>query len=241
MTPDPPSISGLLVLDKPRTFTSMDACAVIRARFRRGGAPKSMKVAHGGTLDPLATGVLVMLVGRQATRLSDTIMAGEKRYLAEVDLAHVSNTDDYEGLVEKIETAEPPTHAQIEQTLKNFIGDVLQAPPAHSAVWIGGRRAYELAREGADPKMAQRTITIHSIAITRYEWPILELDVRCAKGVYIRSLARDLGAALGVGGMLSNLRRTRVGEFTIENAVTLDSLPDVLTQAELLPVPTPSV
>jgi tRNA pseudouridine55 synthase len=215
----------------------MDACAVIRARFRRGGAPKSMKVGHGGTLDPLATGVLVILVGRQATRLSDTIMAGEKRYIAEVDLAHVSNTDDYEGLIEKIEIAQPPTRAQIEEELTNFVGDIQQAPPAHSAVWIGGKRAYELARAGADPQMGLRSITIHSIDITRYEWPLLELDVRCAKGVYIRSLARDLGAALRVGGMLSNLRRTQVGTFTIDRARTLESLPDAMTQADLLALP----
>jgi len=230
-----PSPSGLLVIDKPEGLTSMDVCRRVRARLRRGGAPKGVKVGHGGTLDPLATGVLVVLVGG-ATKMCDRIMAGEKRYLADVDLSAFSTTDDAEGERTEVRVERAPTREAVEAAGARFVGAITQVPPAYSAIKVGGRRAYRMARAGEVPEMEPRPVTIHAIDLLGYEWPHALLDVRCAKGVYIRSLARDLGRALGTGGVLAGLRRTAVGEFTIDRAVPLDALADPLTAADLIPL-----
>lgn len=236
---DAPTPAGLLVIDKPIGKTSMQVCANIRARLRAGGAPKRIKVGHAGTLDPLATGVLVVLVGK-ATRLQDRVMAGQKRYTARIDLANVSRTDDREGPVTPV-ACQPVMLAEIEAALPAFVGTIMQRPPAYSAMKIEGRRAYDLARKSeteADlPVLAPRPITIDSIDITAYAWPMLTLDIACAKGTYIRSLARDLGASLHTGGMLDALVRTRVGRFDISAARQLDALPRQMTQHDLLPIP----
>ncbi|HRQ72578.1 MAG TPA: tRNA pseudouridine(55) synthase TruB [Phycisphaerales bacterium] len=233
----PPPPAGLLVIDKSRGPTSTSVCRLVKARLRRGGAPRTVKVGHGGTLDPLASGVLVVLVGRAATRLCDTIMAGEKRYTAHVDLSHRSTTDDGEGELTEISVLRPPTRDEIEAVCSRFVGRIMQTPPAHSAMMVGGRRAYDMARRGEDPGLRARPVTIHSIDVVEYEWPRLVIDVRCGKGVYIRSLARDIGLALGPGAMLADLRRTAVGEFTIDRAAPLDALPEVIGQDDLIPVP----
>ncbi|HED54145.1 MAG TPA: tRNA pseudouridine(55) synthase TruB [Phycisphaerales bacterium] len=239
MTSEHPSPIGLLVIDKPLHKTSMHVCANVRARLRRGGSPKRIKVGHGGTLDPLATGVLVILIGK-ATKLQDRIMVGQKRYLAGIDLAHTSRTDDREGPIEPIE-CDPVSESSIRAVLPDFIGTIMQRPPAFSAMKIEGRRAYHLARNaehaGDMPSLKPRPVRIDTIDIVSYEWPILTLDISCGKGTYIRSLARDLGRTLGAGGMLSSLVRTSVGPFSIEDARTLDDLPESLTQHDLLPIP----
>jgi tRNA pseudouridine55 synthase len=228
---------GLLVIDKPLGVSSMSVCRVIKAKLRRGGAPKNTKVGHGGTLDPLATGVVVVLIGREATRLCDQVMAGEKRYVAEVDLAHRSTTDDREGELTEICVIRAPSRDEVQGACSRFIGTIAQAPPAHSAIWIDGERAYKLARAGEAPEMKPRPVTIHTIEILEYTFPRLVLDIRCGKGTYIRSLARDLGVAMGTGGMLAGLRRTAVGEFTIDRAQTLDEVPEPLLAEHLLPLP----
>ncbi len=230
------SPNGLIVIDKPAGPTSMAICAGIRARLRRGGAPKRVRVGHGGTLDPFATGVLVVMVGK-ATRLCDRVMAGEKEYVAEADLAATSATDDPEGARTPVPIARIPTEADVRRAASGFHGRIMQKPPAYSAIKVGGRRAYDLARAGRPPELPARPVVVHEIAIEAYHWPILKLRVRCGKGVYIRSLARDLGAALGCGGMLTSLRRTRVGPFTIDQARPPGSLPDPLREEHLLPVP----
>jgi tRNA pseudouridine55 synthase len=234
------SPSGLLVVDKPLGRTSMDVCRVVRARLRAGGAApaggaKRIRVGHGGTLDPLATGVLVVLVGR-ATKLCDQVMAGAKRYRAEIDLAAFTPSDDAETPRQEVEVARLPTLEQVQAAVATFVGDIEQAPPAHSAVWVEGRRAYSLARTGEAPVLEPRRVRIDAIDILDYTFPLLTLDIRCGKGVYIRSLARDLGQRLHVGGTLTALRRTAVGPWTIEKARTLDQLPDPMTGADLLPV-----
>jgi tRNA pseudouridine55 synthase len=230
-------LDGVLAVDKPPGPTSMRVCAAVRARLRRGGAPKRVKVGHGGTLDPLATGVLVVLIGA-ATRRQAQVMAGGKRYLAEIDLAHRSPTDDAEGPIETI-ACEPVSREQTDRSLRAFVGDIMQHPPAFSAVKIEGRRAYSLAREGpAEPIIPRaRQVRIDSVEILAFAWPIVTVEILCGKGTYIRSIARDLGAALGTGGMLRALRRTAVGPWTIERCVRLDELPDTLTQADLSPWP----
>lgn len=229
----PATPSGLLIMDKAYRLSSMSICRVVRARLVRGGAPKRIKVGHGGTLDPLASGVLVVLVGK-ATKLCDRIMAGEKRYLADVDLSRISTTDDKEGQISEISVLREPTREEVEAVLGRFVGTIQQRPPAHSAIWIEGKRAYQMARKGQEVEMAARPVVVRSIDLVGYAWPIARIDVRCGKGTYIRSLARDIGRELCGGGMLADLRRTAVGPFTIDRARTLEELPPALGQADLL-------
>ncbi len=229
-------IAGVMLIDKPVGPTSMKVCTLVRAKLVGAGAPKRIKVGHGGTLDPLASGLIVVLVG-PATKLCDEIMAGEKGYLARIDLAHTSPTDDLESEPVPAAIGEPLAREQIDAALPSFTGRIMQAPPAHSAMKVGGKRAYELARAGKLDRLEPRPVEIHELAIAGFDWPMLDLDIRCGKGTYIRSLARDLGRALGVGGMLAALRRTRVGRFAVENARPLDDLPRTLTQADLAVIP----
>ncbi|OAB62517.1 hypothetical protein AY599_17050 [Leptolyngbya valderiana BDU 20041] len=234
-TTEPPPLRGLLIVDKPVGPSSMAVCARVRAALRRGGAPKRVKVGHGGTLDPLASGVLVVLCGK-ATPMCDRVMAGRKRYLACIDLSAFSTTDDREGERTEVTVSQPPSEQAVRDAASSFVGQTLQRPPAFSAMKVGGRRAYELARKGQTVALEPRPIEIDAIDLRSYRWPFVELDVRCGKGVYIRSLARDLGEALGTGGSLAALRRTAVGRFTIDRTVAMDDLPASLTQADLLPV-----
>lgn len=223
-------------------MTSMDVCRRIRART--GGA----KVGHAGTLDPLASGVLVVCFGK-ATKAIDVLMAGEKRYTADINLAAFSTTDDLEGEQTPVAIATPPTIEQVQAACAQFVGVIQQRPPVYSAVHVDGQRAYKTARraekQGAEA-LAQverppaRPVTIHDIAILEYDWPLLRLDIRCAKGTYIRSLARDLGESLATGGMLSALVRTGVGEFTLSDAIPLANLPDPLQPSHLREIPAAS-
>lgn len=236
---DQPTPAGILIIDKPLHKTSMDVCANIRWRLRKAGAPKRIKVGHGGTLDPLATGVLVVLVGK-ATKLQDRVMVGQKIYEARVNLAHTSRTDDREGPIEPVDCS-PVSLEQVKAQIPNFVGTIMQRPPAYSAMKVGGKRAYAIARKAEDesqmPKLEARPIHIDDISITNYDWPLLDLTITCAKGTYIRSLARDIGTALNTGGMLDSLRRTRVGAFDISQSISLDDLPEAMTQGDLLPIP----
>lgn len=231
--------TGILLIDKQRGFTSMDVCAIIRSRFRRAGPhiPKRLKVGHAGTLDPLATGLLVVLVGK-ATRLCETFMASTKTYEAAIDLSHTSTTDDAEGVLTPVAPTTIPTLDNLQRVAAaSFTGVIMQRPPAFSAISVGGRRAYDLARANKPLDLAERPVRIDSFTVTGYHWPIAHATITCGKGTYIRSLARDLGASLGVGGMLSHLRRTASGHFAISQACTLDALPQTLAQANLLPIP----
>lgn len=222
---DSEPIEGIVVVDKPIGISSMGVCAKIRGKLRAGGAPKRVKVGHGGTLDPLATGVLVVLIGK-ATKRCDEIMAGVKGYRTTVDLSVVSTTDDLEGEKTEITPSAIPDRDAIEEVCARWVGDVRQTPPVYSAIKVNGKRAYALARRGEEVVLQARTVRIDSIEVVSYDWPMLELDVVCGKGTYIRSLGKDIGAELGAGGMLTALRRTRVGVFTLDDAVRLEDLPD---------------
>lgn len=226
LTPSLP-LAGVLVLDKPAGMTSMTAVAKVRRRAGR------VKTGHAGTLDPLATGVLVLALGK-ATKLIDQFMATAKRYHTTIDLSAFTATDDAEGERQEVAVADPPTERQVREACSGFIGEILQRPPQFSAMKIGGRRAYKAARSGQTVDLPERPVTIHEVDLVRYEWPMLELEVHCAKGVYIRSLARDLGSALGTGGYCRSIRRTAVGPFTLEMAKTLGELPDVIDQTQLI-------
>ena len=209
---------GFLNLAKPPGPTSHDIVALVRRLV-----PKKSKIGHAGTLDPLADGVLVICVG-PATRLADYVQSQSKRYVAEVMLGATSTTDDSEGQVQQLQGVRSPTEQEIRGVLTRFVGQVEQVPPAHSAVHLGGQRAYKIARRGESPDIPARKVEIHSIELLKYEYPRLSIDVRCGRGTYIRSLARDIGAALGVGGYCSRLTRTAVGPFKIEEAISPERL-----------------
>jgi tRNA pseudouridine55 synthase len=215
---------GLLNVNKP------GGCSSRRVVDRVERLVRPEKAGHAGTLDPLATGVLVICVG-QATRLIPYVQQMPKQYHATFLLGRRSETDDTEGELTEIVGAPLLAAAEIERTLPQFLGDIEQVPPAHSAVKIGGRRAYKLARAGKPPDLAPRTVTIHRLAIRSYHYPELKLDIECGSGTYVRSLGRDLAAALGTGAVMSALERTAVGGFHVESALALDDVsPETLRQ-----------
>ena len=221
------SRDGLVIVDKPGGMTSHDVVARVR---RLAG---TRKVGHAGTLDPMATGVLVVGV-EKATRLLGYLTLTEKEYAATIRLGQTTSTDDAEGEITGTAMAEGITVEAIGQAVAGLTGDILQVPPAVSAIKVGGQRAYKLTRSGAAPELKARPVRVYEFAVTgirRVEGAgdmagLLDLDatVRCSSGTYIRALARDLGAALGTGGHLTRLRRTRVGGYRAEDARTLDQL-----------------
>jgi tRNA pseudouridine55 synthase len=215
------SESGLVIVDKPGGMTSHDVVARIR---RLAG---TRRVGHAGTLDPMATGVLVVGV-EKATRLLGYLTLTQKEYAATIRLGQSTNTDDAEGEVTATATAADVSAETLATEVARLTGEILQVPPAVSAVKVGGRRAYKLTRAGTVPQLQPRPVTVHEFAITasRRTGDLLDVDatVRCSSGTYVRALARDLGAALGTGGHLTRLRRTRVGGYGIEQASTLEQL-----------------
>jgi len=221
--------TGLLVVDKPTGLSSMD---VVR-QVRRAG--RGVKTGHAGTLDPAATGVLVCCLGR-ATKQIESLMGLAKVYEATVDLSAFTDTDDAEGQRQAVPVATPPDAVTVESTLAGFIGWIEQVPPAHSAVRVGGQRAYALARQGEAVTLPSRSVRIDELTLLGYDWPELHLRITCGKGTYIRSLARDLGQALGTGGHLTALRRSAVGPYTVDQAWSLAQLPKPLIEAHLLTV-----
>lgn len=226
---NPADFSGILVLDKPLGLTSMTAVAAVR---RRAGG---VRTGHAGTLDPLATGVLVMALGR-ATRSIERLMATDKRYRTEIDLTAFTTTDDREGDRTEVAVAAPPDEATIRAVLARFIGTIPQRPPAFSAMKVGGRRAYAAARKGAPMDLAPRPVRVDAIELAGYRFPIVTLDIRCGKGFYVRSLARDLGVALGTGGHCASIRRTAVGPFALDEAIALDALPARIAPTDVIPL-----
>jgi tRNA pseudouridine55 synthase len=220
-SPRPAAASGLVIVDKPSGQTSHD----VVAQIRRLAATR--RVGHAGTLDPMATGVLVVGV-EKATRLLGHLTLAEKEYTATIRLGQATDTDDAEGQATAETSAAGVTEAALQSAAAALTGEIRQVPPGFSAIKVAGKRAYRLAREGAAPELAARTVTVRSFTIqaVRRVGDLLDADVSvtCSSGTYIRALARDLGAALGVGGHLTALRRTRVGPYGIGQARTLDQL-----------------
>ena len=221
---------GLLVVDKPLGWSSMDV--VRRVRHAAGKA----KTGHAGTLDPLATGVVICCLGK-ATRCVEQLMGLTKVYEAAIDLSAFSSTDDREGQRAVIEVVQPPTEAQLRETLATFVGQIDQRPPAYSAVHINGKRAYKLARRGETVEMPVRRVRVDAIKLLSYDWPIAHVRITCGRGTYIRSMARDLGKKLETGGHLASLRRTAVGPYDLSMAVDAHRLESSITQDDLLAVP----
>jgi tRNA pseudouridine55 synthase len=217
---------GILNTNKPAGCTSRDVVNQVERLCRPA------KAGHAGTLDPLATGVLVICVG-QATRLIKYVQQMRKVYRATFLLARQSETDDSEGPVTVLDDSLQPTHAEIERALPQFVGTIQQRPPLYSAIKVAGQRAYKLARKGAAAELAPRAVTIHHLQVTSYEYPELQLDIECSSGTYVRALGRDLAAALGTTAIMSELVRTAIGSFRLDDAVPPHELTSQSLQQQL--------
>jgi len=205
----------VLLIDKPLDWTSFDAVRKIRNTL------KIKKVGHAGTLDPLATGLLIICTGK-FTKQINNYMGMEKEYTGTITLGFTTPTYDKESDPENPKSIDHLTEADIKKATAPFIGDILQKPPIFSAIKKDGERLYELARRGEAVELKDRPVTISAFELTKIELPVVYFRVVCSTGTYIRSLANDFGAALGVGGYLSSLRRTRIGDFKVEDAITVD-------------------
>lgn len=227
-------ISGeLICIDKPLGWTSFDAVKRIRGAIQRRLHVKKFKVGHAGTLDPLATGVLLICTGR-ATRSIDTLQAGDKEYVATIRLGATTPSYDLETEIDATYPWEHITREDVERVLPDFTGRIMQVPPVFSAVKIEGKRAYNLARKGKDVELKAKPLEIKDMELIRFDMPEIEVRIVCSKGTYIRALARDLGEALGSGAHLTALRRTRVGNVTVNDCLTVDEAVKIIDTTELI-------
>ena len=226
------NISGIIFLDKPLGWSSRRAVNEMVRIFSLPGQ-KRIKAGHGGTLDPLATGMLPILIG-EATRFAELGLNAEKVYRVSFDLSYQTDTLDREGEVTE-RFAGSTDKRRLVEVIEQFRGEQEQYPPAYSAIRINGRRAYELARKGESADMPARTVTIEQIKLLDFEFPLVEIEVRCSKGTYIRSLARDIGGALGLGGCVTQLRRLSTGGWPEAMMVSPETVMEQ-KQACLLPL-----
>ncbi len=208
---------GILNIDKPAGMTSRDVVNGVQRLVR------PHKVGHAGTLDPLATGVLVVCLGK-ATRLIEYVQQQRKQYVGGFELGLTSDTEDVEGEVQRAEGAAEPSLEEIQSALPQFLGQISQRPPAYSALKIAGKRAYTLARRGETVNLAPRPITIHHLTLVEYCYPRLVLDIVCGSGTYVRSLGRDIAESVNTCAIMTSLRRTAVGCFRVEQAVPISEL-----------------
>lgn len=209
--------NGMIVIDKPKEWTSQDVCAKLRGVFHE------KRVGHAGTLDPMATGVLPIFLGR-ATRAVEFAGDSDKEYIAGLKLGVVTNTQDVTGEV-LAQTPVTVTEEELETALARFRGDILQVPPMYSAIKINGKKLYELARRGKEVERPPRPVTIHSLELEgRRSEDEFILRIRCSKGTYVRTLCHDIGRELGCGGCMSSLRRTMAAGFTLDSALTLEQV-----------------
>jgi tRNA pseudouridine55 synthase len=223
----------IIGIDKPYKMSSFGALAHIRYVLSKRVGYK-VKVGHAGTLDPLATGVLILCTGR-ATKKIEQLQQHTKEYTATLQLGATTASYDMEHPVDATFPTEHITKELIEETLKKFVGEIDQVPPAYSAVMVNGKRAYKLMRKGQEVELKAKKITIEDIEILRFDDTTMQLDIRvvCGKGTYIRSLARDIGEALGSGAYLTALRRARVGDIKVEDCHTFDSFNEWLEKQEI--------
>lgn len=237
----------VLLIDKPAGWTSFDVVAKIRGQITRQitedpnicgcdacqqelrrreqgeerKRPHRLKVGHAGTLDPFATGLLIVLVGK-ATKQQNEFMGLDKTYEFTVRLGQNSSTGDPDGEITEVSDNEP-SRKDLEAAIEQFTGEITQVPPIYSAIKVGGQRAYKLAHEGKEPEMPSRKVTIHSFDLINYNYPIIELEATVSKGTYIRTLASDIGGALGTGAYCSQLRRLKIGEYSVPQAYSIES------------------
>ncbi|MEI9909036.1 MAG: tRNA pseudouridine(55) synthase TruB [Bacteroidota bacterium] len=211
----------VLLIDKPLRRTSFDMIREIRNIIH------IKKVGHAGTLDPLATGLLIICTGKFTKRIND-YMAKEKEYTGSITLGATTPTYDRETEPINIKSTSAISEDDVRKTTAQFTGEIMQVPPAHSAIQVGGKRMYELARQGKEVKIEPRKVTISEFEITHIEMPVVHFRVVCSTGTYIRSLAFDFGEALGCGGYLSSLCRTRIGEYKLSDALTIEKFAEMV-------------
>jgi tRNA pseudouridine55 synthase len=216
----------VLLIDKPLRWTSFDVVRKIRNLIR------IKKVGHAGTLDPLATGLLIVCTGKFTKKINE-YMAQEKEYTGTITLGAVTPTYDLESEPQNFKSFDDISIEQLQQLTKSFTGEILQTPPIHSAIKKEGKRVYELARKGIEVKLEPRPVTIFEFEITKIEVPNVEFRVVCSTGTYIRSLANDFGEALGCGGYLSSLSRTRIGNFLLKDAMSVEEFETSIVNIEM--------
>lgn len=224
----------ILYIDKPLHWTSFRVVSVVRAKLCRRLGIKKLKVGHAGTLDPLATGVMILCTGRK-TKQIESLQAGIKEYIAEVRLGATTPSFDLET---EIDAEYPVAHIDkemVEDVLRRFIGTIEQVPPAFSAVKVDGKRAYELARKNEDIELKPKLLVIEDVELIAYDMPDITIRVVCSKGTYIRALARDIGTALDTGAHLTGLRRTRVGDVTVGQCLNMSDI-DLFLDKNIPPV-----
>lgn len=210
-----------IVVDKPYTWTSFDVVNKIRWNLKQALGVKNIKVGHAGTLDPLATGLLIVCIGKH-TKLIDQIMVGEKTYTGTILLGKTTPSYDLETEYDQEFPTEHITAKQIEEVRKTFLGEIQQVPPIFSAKQVDGKRAYDLARAGKEIILKPNTITISDFKVSMDRFPEIDFEISCSKGTYIRSIAYDFGKALNSGGVLTALRRTKSGDLSIDNSKSVD-------------------
>ena len=218
------------VIDKPYEWTSADVVRKLKFQLRKCGYPK-IKIGHAGTLDPLATGILLVCIGR-ATKQVEALQAEQKEYVAELQLGATTPSGDMEHEVDQTYPTEHITREKVEEALKALCGEREQLPPLYSAKKVQGVRAYEFARAGEEVELKKALINIYSMELLEYDLPRIKIRVECSKGTYIRSLAFEIGEKLESGAYLSSLRRTRSGGYTVEKSHTLDDFMEKLRECE---------
>lgn len=209
---------GFILIDKPKGMTSHDVVDRLRE------ITKIRKIGHSGTLDPFATGLLILAIGRKATKKLSRFLKLDKEYIGKLRLGVISDTFDKEGKIEKIKIKKRPSQKEIEKVIKEFEGEIFQTPPPYSAKKIKGKKAYQLAGKGIKIKLKPVKVKIFNIEILNYNFPYLEIKVNCSSGTYLRSLANDIGEKLGCGAILEELRRAKIGDFSINSAQKLENL-----------------
>ncbi|MBR5133579.1 MAG: tRNA pseudouridine(55) synthase TruB [Alistipes sp.] len=220
----------IAVIDKPYEWTSADVVRKIKFQLRKCGYPK-IKIGHAGTLDPLATGILLVCIGR-ATKMVEALQSEEKEYVADLQLGATTPSGDMEHEVDQTYPTEHITREAVEEALRSLTGEREQLPPLYSAKKVQGVRAYEFARAGEEIELKKALINIYELELLEYDMPRIKIRVRCSKGTYIRSLAFEIGEALQSGAYLSSLRRTRSGGFVVDRAHTLDDFMEKLRECE---------
>lgn len=228
----------VLIIDKPLEWTSFDVVKRLRSTLTRRLGIKKFKVGHAGTLDPLATGVIIVTTGR-ATKLIDSLQAGVKEYVATLKLGATTPSFDLETEIDATYPTDHITRDMIDQATARFTGRIEQVPPAFSACKVDGKRAYDLARKGREVELKPKVLVIDEIEVTAFDPEAMTLTLRivCSEGTYIRALARDIGEALGSGAHLTALRRTRVGDATLGSALSVDDAVELIRNCSLAPQP----
>ena len=211
----------ILLIDKPTGISSFGVVARVRRILSQRLGVKKVKVGHAGTLDPFASGLLILLVGK-ATKRSNDFLKLDKEYIAEIKLGETSTTGDPEGEITKSYSGEPVPEELIKKIVQNFVGEISQKVPAFSAVKINGKRAYELARKGMEVETPTRKVHIYNIEILDYAWPMLKIRTEVSSGNYIRTLGEDIGDKLGTGAYVTSLRRTKIDKYNVKDAVSLE-------------------